>query len=170
MRQTSSKTKNKSYRNDILKYALEKYETIPDYPWVSLPGYAILRHKDNKKWYGIIMDVPKEKLGLPGQKTIDVLEIKCNPDMIGSLLTMKGFLSAYHMSRGMKLKYWEQYEQSLLPDIPARHKGIIVAPFIEKVDLENFPACRHFSRLFVVKHRWFYHRLVKSFFLRILCK
>lgn len=78
MRQTSSKTKNQSYRDDILKYALKTYETIPDYPWTSLLGYAVLRHKDNKKWYGIIMDVTKEKLGLSGQKTVDMLEIKCD--------------------------------------------------------------------------------------------
>lgn len=100
MKKTSSKTKNKSYRDDILKYALKTYATIPDYPWMSLPGYAVLRHKDNKKWYGIIMDVPKDKLGLSGKKTVDVLEIKCDPVMIGSLLTKRGFLPAYHMNRG----------------------------------------------------------------------
>ncbi len=99
MKNTISKTKNKSYRNDILKYTLEKYETIPDYPWKFFPGYAVLRHKDNKKWYGIIMDVPKEKLGLSGQKAVDVLEIKCDPVMIGSLLTKGEFLPAYHMNR-----------------------------------------------------------------------
>lgn len=100
MRQTNSKAKNNSYRDDVLEYALNNHGTTPDYPWIALPGYAVLRHCDNKKWYGIIMDVPKEKLGLSGQKTVDVLEIKCNPDMIGSLLTMKGFLPAYHMNRG----------------------------------------------------------------------
>lgn len=100
MKQTSSKTKNKSYRDDILKYALEKYETIPDYPWMSLPGYAVLRHKDNKKWYGIIMNVPRHKLGLSGEEIIDILNIKCDPILKGSLQMQEGFLPAYHIHRG----------------------------------------------------------------------
>jgi len=99
MKQTSLKTENESYRDDILKYALEKYETIPDHPWMSLPEYVVLRHKDNKKWYGLIMDLPKEKLGLAGQDHIDILNIKCDSNMIGSLLMQKGFLPAYHMNR-----------------------------------------------------------------------
>jgi len=55
----------RSGRDDILKYALEKYETIPDHPWMSLPGYAVLRHKGNNKWYGIIMDVKNGKKQSP---------------------------------------------------------------------------------------------------------
>lgn len=100
MKQTSPEAANVSYRDDILKYALETYKTSPDYPWMDLPGYAVLRHEDNKKWYGLIMDIPKERLGLSGQQTVDILDIKCDPAMIGTLLTKKGFLPAYHMNRG----------------------------------------------------------------------
>jgi len=100
MKQINSKTKNKSYRDDILKYALEKYGTIPDYPWMSLPRYAVLRHKDNKKWYGLIMDVPRRRLGLSGEEIIDILNIKCDPVLKGSLQMQKGFLPAYHLHKG----------------------------------------------------------------------
>lgn len=100
MKQTNSKIKNKSYRDDILEYVLKKYKTEPEYPWLSLPGYAVLRHSSNKKWYGIIMNLPQEKLGLSGQGIIDILDIKCDPILFGSLISEKGILPAYHMHKG----------------------------------------------------------------------
>lgn len=51
------------------------------------------------KWYGAVMDVPKSKLGFDGEETVDVLDVKCDPILIGSLLMQKGFLPAYHMNR-----------------------------------------------------------------------
>lgn len=46
------------------------------------------------------MDVPKNKIGLEGEERIDVLNIKCDPVMIGSLLMNDGYLPAYHMHKG----------------------------------------------------------------------
>lgn len=89
-----------SYRDDVLQYAAEYYGTKVENLWMRFPRYAVLRHEDNKKWYAIIMDVPREKLGLPGGGCVDILDIKCDPMMSGPLLAEKGFLPAYHMNRG----------------------------------------------------------------------
>lgn len=45
------------------------------------------------------MDVPSNKLGLTGEELIDVMNVKCSTIMIGSLLSEKGFLPAYHMNK-----------------------------------------------------------------------
>lgn len=87
-----------SYRKDVLKFALEKYGTKPEYLWRSTPDYAVLRHGDNRKWYGILMNVPRERLGLPGDGIVDILDVKCDPNLSGSLRTEKGYLPAYHMN------------------------------------------------------------------------
>nr|WP_314464406.1 MmcQ/YjbR family DNA-binding protein [uncultured Clostridium sp.] len=92
--------KSKSYRNSILKFALDQYGTEPEYPWMLLPNYAVLRHTDNKKWYALIMDIPRNRLGLDGNDLIDILNIKCDPIMNGSLRMQEGFLPAYHMHKG----------------------------------------------------------------------
>ena len=47
-----------SYRKEILQFAAEQYGTEPAYLWAKYPRYAALRHND-KKWYALIMDVPK---------------------------------------------------------------------------------------------------------------
>ncbi len=89
-----------SFRSDILAFAHEHYQTSPDYPWRSLPKYAVLRHSDTKKWYAVIMEISKDRLGLPGHDLIDILNLKCDPVLSGSLRLKPGFLPAYHMQRG----------------------------------------------------------------------
>lgn len=85
-------------REQIFQYVKEKYNTIPEYLWKKSPYHAVLRHT-NSKWYGIIMKVSKEKLGLDGKEEIDILDIKCDPEMIGNLRLSTGFLPAYHMNK-----------------------------------------------------------------------
>ncbi len=88
-----------SFRDDVLQYAASQYGTTAEYLWLKAPGYAVLRHKDSKKWYALIMDVKREKLGLSGDGTVDILELKCNPVMVFSLLDGKDILPAYRMQR-----------------------------------------------------------------------
>ncbi len=59
----------------------------------------VFRHPASKKWFAAILDVPRDKLGLPGEGSAVILDIKCDPRMIGSLLSEPGFLPAYHMSK-----------------------------------------------------------------------
>ena len=45
------------------------------------------------------MELPECKLGLPGERIVDVLNVKCDPILIGSLRQQKGFFPAYHMNK-----------------------------------------------------------------------
>ena len=78
-----------SYRKEILQFAAEQYGTEPAYLWAKYPRYAALRHND-KKWYALIMDVPKEKLRLPGTGIVDIINLKVEPLLAGSLRMEKG--------------------------------------------------------------------------------
>lgn len=100
MKTTSRKKIGQSYRNEILKFAMEQYGTEPDYPWIGLPNYAMLRHSVNRRWYGIIIDVPRAKLGLSRQDSVDILDVKCDPILGGSLRSEQGILPVCHMHRG----------------------------------------------------------------------
>ncbi|MGF2942937.1 MmcQ/YjbR family DNA-binding protein [Enterococcus xiangfangensis] len=86
-------------RKEIFQYVAEKYNTKPEYLWKKYPHYAVLRYQQNKKWYAIIMDVEKENLGLEGEKSEDIMDIKLNPETIELLQSSKGFLPAYHMNK-----------------------------------------------------------------------
>ncbi len=86
-------------RQQIFDYAEEQYETTPEYLWMQYPSYAVLRHRDNKKWYGVMMNVPKNKLGLPGTDTVDILDVKCEPMTIDFFRRLPGFFPGYHMNK-----------------------------------------------------------------------
>lgn len=85
-------------REEIFKYVEKEYNTIPEYLWDKYPLYAVLKHSNNK-WYGIIMNVSKEKIGLEGTQEVDILDVKCPPELIGGFRKETGFLPAYHMNK-----------------------------------------------------------------------
>ena len=85
-------------REAVLRFAAEQYGTVPEYPWARSPESAVLRC-GNGKWYGLVMPVRREKLGLEEEGVSDVLNVKCDPLMIGSVLMQKGFFPAYHMNK-----------------------------------------------------------------------
>lgn len=88
-------------REDVLNYIKQKYETEPDFPWAKYPDYIVFRHKNNRKWYGLLMKVAKNKLGLKGEGTTNILNLKCDMVM-ASLLNRPEIIPAYHMNK----KHW----------------------------------------------------------------
>ncbi len=86
-------------REELTNYILETYNASQDYPWVKYPDFTVFRHVNNKKWFALIMDIPKNKLGLQGDELLDVVNFKCDPILIGSLREEPGFFPAYHMSK-----------------------------------------------------------------------
>ena len=91
--------KQESQRERITQYILDTYGTEAEYLWSDSPGNAVFRHPASKKWYAAMMRVLPEKLGFTGEDALDVMDLKCNTIMIGSLLSTKGFLPAYHMNK-----------------------------------------------------------------------
>ena len=91
----------KTLREDILRYVKRKYSCEAEYLWARFPSYAVVRHRDNQKWFGLIMDVPREKLGLTGNETVDILNVKLGDPLLGDLfLQQEGYFPGYHLSSG----------------------------------------------------------------------
>lgn len=86
-------------RIELERYILENYNAESDHPWLKYPHYQVFRHSNNQKWFALIMDVPKNKLGIQDEDILDVVNFKCDPILIGSLLGGEGFFPAYHMSK-----------------------------------------------------------------------
>ena len=59
----------------------------------------MFRHRENKKWFALLMRVTGDKLGCPGTAPVWILNVKCDPVMIGSLCSMEGIYPAYHMNK-----------------------------------------------------------------------
>lgn len=86
-------------RSKLESYITENYNVEPDYPWVKYPNFAVFRHNDNHKWFALVMEIRGSKLGLPNDDMLDILNLKCDPLLIGSLRSSPGFFPAYHMNK-----------------------------------------------------------------------
>lgn len=47
----------------------------------------------------MIMSVEKSKLGFEGDDTVDILDVKCDPEMTGLIIQTYGFLPGYRMNK-----------------------------------------------------------------------
>ena len=80
-------------RQELFTWIHQQYGTEPEYPWHD--RNAVLRHNDNNKWYGVVLEVSADKLGLPEAGIVDVLNVKSDLLLIGSLRGQKGYFLAY---------------------------------------------------------------------------
>lgn len=86
-------------RETLFAYVKSKYGTSPEYLWERFPQYAVLRNDKNGKWYGVVMNVPREKLGLSGTGTTDMIGLRCTMATREMLCDLAGTVPAYHLPR-----------------------------------------------------------------------
>lgn len=86
-------------REQVIAFIKEAYGVEPDYPWETYANYAAFRHKDNHKWFALVMDITSDKLGIESTETIDVINLKARKEFIGPLRQKSGIYLAYHMDK-----------------------------------------------------------------------
>ena len=86
-------------RQDLFAHIADTYGITPDYPFEGDFTTAVCRHGDNRKWFAILMEIPKSRLGLGGDGTVNAVNLKISPEMLPSLLQERGVFPAYHMSK-----------------------------------------------------------------------
>ena len=84
---------------ELKQYVLDRFGAEAEYLWRDLPDAFVFRHESNRKWFALVMDIPKAKLGIRDSGMIDIVNLKCDPLLVGSLRNESGFFPAYHMSK-----------------------------------------------------------------------
>ncbi len=86
-------------RTELISYISEIYDAEAERPWAKYPDNVVFRHRDNKKWFALIMPVSYSKLGIPRSDITDIVNLKCEPLLIDSFVAEKGIFPAYHMNK-----------------------------------------------------------------------
>lgn len=61
----------------VLSYIAGEYGVEPEFLWPERsPNCCVFRNSRNKKWFGIIMVISGNKLGLDADKDIDIIDLK----------------------------------------------------------------------------------------------
>ena len=86
-------------RQELTDYIFDAFSVEPDYPFSRDDVTCVFRHTDNRKWFGIMMKIPYRTLGMNRDRETDIVNIKCDPVLMGSLRGKPGFRPAYHMNK-----------------------------------------------------------------------
>ena len=86
-------------RRELEDYILDTYGVNPEYPWSKYPTFAVFRHESNQKWFAVIMTIDKRKLGIKEDGQTDVVNVKCEPNLVASMWGGQGVYPVYHMNK-----------------------------------------------------------------------
>ena len=86
-------------KQSFLAYCRDMWGTEPDYPFEEDFETAVLRHGSNRKWYALVMRVPRRKFGLDSDEMVEVVNLKLPVEMFGSFGASDGVYPAYHMNK-----------------------------------------------------------------------
>lgn len=90
------------YAQKLIQYVSDAYGDALEFLWEKFPDNAIWRRKDNKKWYGALLTITKNKIGLPSQEKIEIIDLRADPENIDSIVDNVTIFKGYHMNK----KHW----------------------------------------------------------------
>lgn len=87
--------------NRVANWVSQQFSERPEHPFKQSPDIAVLRETSSSKWYGLVMNIPKNKLkGTVKQQSsnyVEVLEVKINPADRPNLLKLPRIYHGYHV-------------------------------------------------------------------------
>ncbi len=91
-----------SATQSLFAYCREKYGDMPEYLFEGSPDCAVFRRKDSQKWYAAVMKIPRARLSLPGEGTVEIVNLHAKAEDVPSLIDKRSIFPAYHMNK----KHW----------------------------------------------------------------
>ncbi len=90
----------KTEREKITDFACTLPNAVADMPFEDDFDTTVFRHGEGGKWFGLVMNVEKSRVGMPGEGKVDVLNLKCDPEESFIVREMyEGIIPAYHMNK-----------------------------------------------------------------------
>lgn len=87
---------------ELIAYVRDTYGDEPEFLWKKFAGNAVWRRKDTGKWYGVLLTVPKNRLGMDSDDVAEVLDFHIRPEELEKIVDGRTYFSGYHMNK----KHW----------------------------------------------------------------
>lgn len=84
---------------EVIRYVQEKYGDELEFLWKKFSDNAVWRRKDNEKWYGAILTVARNKLGLDSNEVVEIIDLKIQPEKMEALLANGNYYPGWHMNK-----------------------------------------------------------------------
>ena len=86
-------------RAELAAWLTETYSCSGEHLFARYPSFQVFRHQGNRKWFAVIMDIPRKNLGLTGAGEISVVNLKCDTRLIGTFREEPGIFPGWHMNK-----------------------------------------------------------------------
>lgn len=86
----------------LVAYAREKYGDELEFLWQKFPDNAVLRRKDNRKWYAAVLTVSRRKIGFDSDESVEIVDLRMTPQDMERAVDNVRFFPGYHMNK----KHW----------------------------------------------------------------
>ena len=86
-------------RTELAAWLADTYSCAGEHLFARYSNFQVFRHHRNKKWFAVIMDIPRKNLKLPGEGEISVVNLKCDTRLIGSFRMEQGIFPGWHMNK-----------------------------------------------------------------------
>ena len=63
-------------RQELSVYLADTYGSEGEHLFAKYPSFLVFRHNGNRKWFAVIMDIPRKNLGLPGEGQTQVVNLR----------------------------------------------------------------------------------------------
>lgn len=96
---TNSNVFKMKQSKELIKYVSDKYGDELEFLWEKYDNNAIWRNKINNKWFGLLMTIPKSRLGFESEEEIEVLNIRYEKGKVTEVIDGIGIFPGYHMNK-----------------------------------------------------------------------
>lgn len=84
---------------EIIDYVRAEYQDELEFLWQKFPDNAVWRRKDNKKWYGAILTVSRNKLGIRSNEMVEIIDLRINPEQMKATIDNEKYFPGWHMNK-----------------------------------------------------------------------
>lgn len=83
----------------IINYVKAKYDNDLEFLWQKSPKNAIWRNQNNRKWYGAVLVISKDKLKIESNEMVEILDLRYQKNDIKNIIDNYKIFPGYHMNK-----------------------------------------------------------------------
>lgn len=83
----------------LIDFVRSEYGGELEFLWKNFPDYAVWRRSDSGKWYGALMKVPLNKLGIDSREKAEILDLRISGEELNKIVDNQRYFPGYHMNK-----------------------------------------------------------------------
>ncbi len=85
--------------NALIAHVKKTYGNELEFLWKKFSDNAVWRRTDTRKWYGVILTVPRKKLEGVSEEIVEILDFRIRPEEMQKVVDGKRYFPGWHMNK-----------------------------------------------------------------------